>query len=187
MLTNDLYCHCEGSVGGGGQQRADWQDIVVKRNGDLNLRGRQQHPASRSILRILCDIVLVGQMMMSRFNDLHMDIFRDCLTGLYCSWLFLEAPAFFCLCFTVVTEKIMSLFWTHCSISSPFFGQLKIKQSLSRTRSRRRLPHFIRQKVISHFYPIYRHINIFSEQTFQCLGDKTLKIFSSKYFCSVRV
>ena len=120
-------------------------------------------------------------------NDLHVDIFRVCLMGLCCSWRFSEAPAFFCSCFIVVTGKIMSLFWTHCSISSPFCSQLKIKQSLSRTRSRRRQPHFNRRKVISHFYPIYRHINIFSEQTFQCLGDKTLKIFSSKYFCSTRV
>merc|ERR1711884_1023962 len=59
LKATDWAASKQGSVGGGGQQRADWQDIVVKRNGDLNLRGRQKHPASRSILRLLCDCVLV--------------------------------------------------------------------------------------------------------------------------------
>ena len=40
---------------------------------------------------------------------------------------------------------------------------------------------------IFHFYLIYRQINIYSEQTFQRLGDKIIKIFSFKYFCSNRV
>ena len=48
-----------GSVGGGGQQRAEWQDIVVKRTGDLNLKARAQHPASRSLVRMCCSLLLV--------------------------------------------------------------------------------------------------------------------------------
>ena len=77
------------------------------------------------------------------------------LTALCCSWRFSEAPAFFCSCFIVVTGKIMSLFWTHCSISSPFCSQLKIKQSHSRPRSRRLQPHFNRSILL-----VNKHSNV---------------------------
>ena len=66
---------------------------------------------------------------------------------LYYSWPFSEAPAFFCSCFTTVTGKIMSHFWTHYSISSPCFKLSKTKLNLYQKQLRRQQLHFNHQKV----------------------------------------
>ena len=70
---------------------------------------------------------------------------------LCCSWLFLVAPAFFCSCFTIVTGKIMSHFWTHYSISSLCCKLWKTKLNLCQKRPSRRQLHFNHQKVFFTF------------------------------------
>ena len=52
-----------GSVGGGGEVRSEWQDIVVKRHDDIDLQHRPQHQSApkNSCLYKTWRVILVSQ------------------------------------------------------------------------------------------------------------------------------
>ena len=83
-------------MGGGGEQRAEWQDIVVKRSDDVDLKHRPQHQSAphNSLLYKIWRFILVCIELLELFNQILIYSIKNLFNGVLLLVAVLVGPGF---------------------------------------------------------------------------------------------
>ena len=109
-----------GSVGGGGEQRAEWQDIVVKRSDEVDLKHRPQHQSAphNSLLYKIWRFILVCIELLELIKYWFTRL-RTCSMEFSCWWQCWLDQDSSCWCSRIVTIQMMWRYHKLCITSFP--------------------------------------------------------------------